>query len=82
MQEVSIAKSNAVEAETDATMGLFPQAKYAGNCKIEGGNAVQELLTLLAHISDSEGPLRMQLPIPNSKSFEGPNVSPNNDLQY
>lgn len=83
MQEISIAKNSPVEVETDITMGLFPQVKHAVDCKTED-NTVKSLLARLAFVSNSEGPLRMELPIPNAirnSKPKDPNAISNNNVQ-
>jgi len=47
-----------------ADMKLFPTIKYDMESKEECKDVISELLKSLAFISNSEGPLKMELPVP------------------
>jgi len=51
-----------------AEMKLLPTVKYDMKSKEEAKDIISELLKSLAFISNSEGPLRMELPIPEAMS--------------
>jgi hypothetical protein len=68
IQEVSVVKNNVVEVNKENGLGLFPIVKYPVELKEESKDTIFELMRNLAFISNLEGPLRMELPMPAAMS--------------
>jgi hypothetical protein len=58
-----VLESSLPEPEYKGTMGLFPRMNLCLS-RNEKQDIVQNLLSILANLSDTEGPLRKELPIP------------------